>query len=74
MSESDPKKNTIERQAERAILEALDGGQSATIDGLSVSRVPLRDAMAVADRARKLEDMQAGRRPLFRGISLSGVR
>lgn len=64
---------TIAEIAQASVEKTLTSGQSFTVDGMSKSRAALRDAHFVLTEEEKRTATRAGRRPLFRGLNLSGV-
>jgi len=64
---------TISDKAKTAVEKTLDSGQSFTLGDMSVSQPAVAASHDVykdeLDRAAR----KSGRRPLFRGINLSGV-
>jgi hypothetical protein len=64
---------TIAEKAQASVETTLSGGQSATVDGMSQTQASLRDAHAIMVSEEQRLAGKSGRRPLFRGINLSGV-
>jgi hypothetical protein len=64
---------TTSDKAEASVNAVLDGGQSVTQGDMSVSKAALRDAHAILKDEQDRTAQRSGRRPLFRGINLSGV-
>lgn len=73
MSDDTPKKS-VEELADQAIEQVLGSGQSVSIDGVTVSKASLRDAIYVRNQERQEAARRSGMRPLFRGINMSGVQ
>ena len=63
----------IKTKAEASIESILDGGQSITQGDMQVSRASLRDAHAIVKEEEDRLARTSGRRPLFRGINISGI-
>ena len=62
-------------EAARASVEStLAEGQSLTQGDMSVAKAPLRDAHAILVEEEARAGRRSGRRPLFRGINISGVQ
>jgi hypothetical protein len=64
---------TIQEQAADAVEDVLDSGESVTAGAISVRKASLKDAYAVMTAEDDRQSRRNGRRPLFRGINLSGV-
>lgn len=66
--------SATETAAQDAMTDALANGQSANIgDGVNVQKVPAREAYDILQQERDRQARLTGRRPLFRGINLSGM-
>jgi len=66
--------SAAETAADAALTDALANGQTANIgDGLNISKVPARDAYEILRQEQERRARVGGRRPLFRGINLSGM-
>jgi len=65
--------DTIQDKAESAVNKVLDVGQTMSDGTMSASLANLRDAHAVLTDEQNRAARKRGRRPLFRGINLSGV-
>ena len=63
----------IKTKAEASIESILEGGQSITQGDMQVSRASLRDAHAIVKDEEDRLARTSGRRPLFRGINISGI-
>lgn len=64
---------TLKTKAQTAIERTLDGGQSITQGDMQVSQASLASAHAVLVHEEQRLAKKSGRRPLFRGINLSGM-
>jgi hypothetical protein len=68
MPESD-----LETKAKDAIESILEGGQSVTQGDLQVSKASLAATHAILVHEEQRQASKSGRRPLFRGINISGI-
>jgi hypothetical protein len=66
--------DSIRTKAKESIESTLEGGQSISQGDMSVSKASLRDAHAVLVEEDTRRAARSGRRPMFRGINMSGVR
>lgn len=74
MSEESSTPSATETAADSALTDALANGQAANIgDGLNIQKVPARDAYDILRQEQERRARSAGRRPLFRGINMSGM-
>ena len=65
---------TIQEQAQESVESTLASGQSVSVDGMSVSKASLKDAHSIMVHEDDRQARRSGRRPLFRGLNISGVR
>lgn len=63
----------IRTKAAESIESTLEGGESVSQGEMSVRKASIRDAHAVMVYEEERSSRRSGRRPLFRGINLSGV-
>jgi hypothetical protein len=63
----------IASKAKESVEQTLQSGERVQQGDMSVSRVPLRDAHSILEREDDRQARRKGRRPLFRGLNLSGV-
>jgi len=60
--------------AQGSVEDTLANGQSVSVENMSKSNASLREAHAIMVHEDDRAARKTGRRPLFRGINLSGVR
>jgi hypothetical protein len=64
----------IRTKAAQSVEATLEGGQSVSQGDMQVSKASLKDAHAIMVHEDVRTAGRTGRRPLFRGINMSGVR
>jgi len=63
----------IEKIAEAAVKDVLEGGTSRSHDGGSIRSAPIDKINDIANDHTNKKARRNGQRPLFRGIDLSGM-
>jgi hypothetical protein len=69
----EPVTETTQEKAAAAVDSALAEGQSASQGDISHSKTPASSAYSILQQERERAAAVSGRRPLFRGINLSGM-
>ncbi len=64
----------IRTKAQESVEATLEGGQSVSQGDMSVSKASLKSAHDIMVEEDDRAARRSGRRPLFRGINISGVQ